>query len=306
MWHYLARRGAAGLLTAAAAVVATFVMLRIAPGDPISVLLGDMATDAEIAAAREAYGLDQPVWQQLLIYMRRAMTLDFGHSISQGVPVYELVLSRLPATALLAAATMALVIVVAIPLGVLAAVYKGGLVDRIANGSAFVMISLPEFWVGIVLILLFSRWLGWLPSGGAGSPLAIVMPAVTLALPLIAVNIRLMCTETLNVLKAPYVTMARSRGLAPRQVLRRHVIRNALIPVLTIGGVQFGQLLGGAVIVETVFNWPGVGQLLIRSIGLRDYPVVQGCLILITAAVILINMLVDIGYRLIDPRFRTS
>lgn len=306
MLHYLGRRAVACLLTIAAAVIATFVMLRVAPGDPIAVLLGDMATAAEIAAAREAYGLDRSIWEQLLIYMQRAVTLDFGRSISQGVPVHELVLSRLPATALLAAATMLLVVVVAIPVGLLAAVKQGRLFERFANGSAFVLISLPEFWVGIVLILILSRYLGILPSGGAATWTSIIMPAVTLALPLIAVNIRLMCTETLNVLKAPYVTMARARGLTQGQVLRRHVVRNALIPVLTIGGVQFGQLLGGAVIIETVFNWPGVGQLLIRSIGLRDYPVVQGCLILITAAVILINMLVDVCYRLIDPRFRTS
>jgi ABC-type dipeptide/oligopeptide/nickel transport system permease component len=244
--------------------------------------------------------------QQLAIYLGRATTLDFGHSIAQGAPVRELVLSHLPATLLLAVATMLFVVVVSIPLGIYAALHKGRLPDRAANGVALVALSLPEFWTGIVLILVFARILRWLPSGGADGLLSIVMPALTLALPLVAVNMRMMASETVNVLRAPYVTMARARGLPQSFILRHHVLRNALIPVLTLGGIQFGHLLGGAVIVETVFNWPGVGQLLIRSIGVRDYPVVQGCLILITFAVIASNMLVDFAYRLVDPRFRSA
>ena len=294
------------LFTAAAAVIATFIMLRVAPGDPIAVLLGDMASNEEIAAARQAYGLDRPILQQLVIYLGKATTLDFGQSIAQGVPVRDLVLSHLPATLVLAVATMLLVIAMAIPLGIYTALRKGQFPDRAANGAALVALSLPEFWTGIVMILVFARLLRWLPSGGAESALSLIMPALTLALPLVAVNMRMMSTETVNVLRAPYVTMARARGLSQSVILRRHVLRNALIPVLTIGGIQFGHLLGGAVIVETVFNWPGVGQLLIRSIGVRDYPVVQGCLILITFAVILTNMLVDYAYRLIDPRFRSA
>jgi peptide/nickel transport system permease protein len=168
-----------------------------------------------------------------------------------------------------------------------------------------VALSLPDFWVGIVLILVFARWLQLLPSAGAGSFSAIIMPAVTLALPLIAVNIRLMRSETLNVLKAPYIVLARSRGLPERTILRRHVLRNAIVPVLTVAGVQFGKLLGGAAIVETVFAWPGLGDLLIRSIASRDYPVVQGCIVIITVMVVAANVIVDLAYRMIDPRFRT-
>lgn len=306
MMLYVLKRLAVAFLTAMAAVVATFVMLRIAPGDPIAVLLGDMASDREIEQARQSYGLDLPIVQQLAIYLGKAATLDFGQSIAQGSPVRELVLAHLPATLLLALATMLLVVVLSIPLGIASALYKGRLADRTTNGVALVALSLPEFWTGIVLILVFSRLLRWLPSGGAASAWALIMPAVTLALPLIAVNLRLMSSETVNVLRAPYVTMARARGLPQRIILRRHVLRNALIPVLTVGGIQFGHLLGGAIIVETVFNWPGIGQLLIRSIGVRDYPVVQGCLILITFAVIATNMLVDFAYRVIDPRFRKA
>ncbi|MCZ8106337.1 MAG: ABC transporter permease [Burkholderiales bacterium] len=306
MTTYVLKRLLVALLTAAAAVIATFVMLRIAPGDPIAVLLGDMASNEEIEAARKAYGLDLPIVQQLAIYLGRTATLDFGQSIAQGAPVRDLVLSHLPATLLLAVVTMLVVVVVSIPLGIYVALRKGRLPDRAANGAALVALSLPEFWTGIVLILVFARLLRWLPSGGADGALSIVMPALTLALPLVAVNMRMMAAETVNVLRAPYVTMARARGLPQPVVLRHHVLRNALIPVLTIGGIQFGHLLGGAVIVETVFNWPGVGQLLIRSIGVRDYPVVQGCLILITFAVIASNMLVDFAYRIVDPRFRSA
>ncbi len=306
MIMYALRRSAIALLTAIAAVTATFIMLRIAPGDPIAVLLGDMASDAEIAEARQAYGLDLPVWQQLVYYLGKAASLDFGQSIAQGTPVRELVLSHLPNTLLLAASTMLLVVVVALPLGIYSAIRKGRSADHATNAAALVALSLPEFWTGIVMILIFSRLLRWLPSGGAESGWALIMPTVTLALPLIAVNLRLMTSETINVLRAPYITMARARGLPRGSILRRHVLRNALIPVVTVGGIQFGHLLGGAVIVETVFNWPGVGQLLIRSIGVRDYPVVQGCLILMTFSVIITNMIVDFAYRLIDPRFRRS
>ncbi len=306
MGWYLAKRVVQALLTIAAATVATFVMLRVAPGDPIYVLLGDMATDAQIEAARIAYGLDRPIWEQLAIYLGKAATLDFGASITQGTPVAGLVLSRVPATAILASATILLVIAIAVPLGMAAAVHRGRAVDRAASGGAFVALSLPDFWLGIVLLLIFSRTLHWLPSTGAGSVGAIIMPAVTLALPLAAVNTRLMRNETINVLQSPYVTLARARGIPDRTILRRHVVRNAIIPVLTIGGVQFGHLLGGAAVIESVFGWPGVGQLLIRSIATRDYPVVQGCIILMTAMVVLINLAVDVAYRLIDPRLRAA
>jgi peptide/nickel transport system permease protein len=306
MWRYLARRVVQALATIAVATVATFVMLRVAPGDPVTVLLGELATDEQIEAARVSYGLDGPIWEQLAIYVGRAATLDFGESISQGVPVAGLVLSRVPATLLLACATILLTILIAVPLGMAAAVHRGRRLDRAASGGAFVALSLPDFWLGIVLLLVFSRTLHWLPSTGAGSVGAIVMPAITLALPLAAVNLRLMRDETINVLQSPYVALVRARGIPERTILRRHVIRNAIIPVLTIGGVQFGHLLGGAAVVETVFGWPGIGQLLIRSIANRDYAVVQGCIILMTAMVVFINLAVDLAYRLVDPRLRTA
>jgi ABC-type dipeptide/oligopeptide/nickel transport system permease component len=200
---------------------------------------------------------------------------------------------------------MALVLLVSIPLGLVSAVRQGRALDRAATGGAFVALSLPDFWVGIVLILVFARWLHLLPSAGIAGPSSLILPAITLALPLAALNLRLMRNETLNVLHAPYVTLARSRGLPESAVLRRHVLRNAVIPALTVMGVQFGKLLGGAAIVETVFAWPGLGELLVRSINGRDYPVVQGCIIVITIMVVAANLVVDLAYRRIDPRFRT-
>jgi peptide/nickel transport system permease protein len=305
MLRYGTNRLITALLTVIVTAMAAFVMVRLAPGDPLNILIGENATEAEIAVARVEYGLDGPIWQQLAAYLWKAMRLDFGDSIVQGVPVAQLVFARMPTTLLLAVVTMALIIAVTVPLGIAAAVREGRTLDRVTSGGAFVALSLPDFWVGIVLILVFARWLQLLPSAGAGSFSAIIMPAVTLALPLIAVNIRLMRSETLNVLKAPYIVLARSRGLPERTILRRHVLRNAIVPVLTVAGVQFGKLLGGAAIVETVFAWPGLGDLLIRSIASRDYPVVQGCIVIITVMVVAANVIVDLAYRMIDPRFRT-
>ncbi len=305
MLRYALNHLLVALATILVTAAATFVMVRIAPGDPLQILIGEHATPQQIAQARAAYGLDRPVIEQLAIYIWRAVQLDFGNSLVQGIPVSQLVLWRMPATLLLAAITMLLIVILSIPLGIVSAVHEGRPFDRGASAGAFVALSLPDFWVGVVLILVFARWLQILPSGGIGSPAAIILPAVTLALPLAALNVRLMRNETLNVLRAPYITLARSRGVPERAILRRHVLRNAVIPVLTIVGVQFGKLLGGAAIVETVFAWPGLGELLIRSINGRDYPVVQGCIIVMTTMVVGANLAVDLAYRTIDPRFRS-
>jgi ABC-type dipeptide/oligopeptide/nickel transport system permease component len=305
MFNYIARRVFQALITTVVTMIAVFIMIRVAPGDPIEVLLGDMASDEEIAQGRELYGLDRPLLVQLGIYLAKAATLDFGKSITQGVPVHTLVLSRVWPSIELGVVTIVLTIVIGVALGLVAALNRGKLLDKLTGGGAFVALSLPDFWLGIVLILIFSRTLHLLPSSGR-SVSGIIMPALTLALPLAAVNLRLMRNETIGVLKAPYVTLARARGLGLAAILRRHVLRNAIIPVLTVGGVQFGHLLGGAAVVESVFGWPGVGQLLIRSIAIRDYPVVQGCIIVMTVMVVVVNLLVDLAYRFIDPRFRTS
>ncbi|MCO5072256.1 MAG: ABC transporter permease [Rhizobiaceae bacterium] len=293
---------AAGTLVAA--VIATFIMIRIAPGDPVLVLLGDLASPQQIEAARIEYGLDLPLYEQLFIYLGKAFSLDFGNSIIQGRPAVDIVAQRMMATLTLGVATFAIVTAVAIPLGLIAALYQNRWFDRATSNTSLVVLGIPDFWLGLVFILLFARWLQILPSSGWSSPTSIILPAVTLALPLIALNMRLMRNEAIGVLSSNMVKILRAKGVPTRRIITHHVLRNALLPVLTVGGVQFGHLLGGAVIVETVFGWPGLGKELITAIGYRDYAVVQACIFVMTFLVVTINFAVDFSYRLIDPRLR--
>lgn len=306
MIAYLGSRLFNAAATLVAAVVATFIMIRIAPGDPVLVLLGDLATPDQIAAARIEYGLDRPIYEQLLIYLGKAFTLDFGNSIIQGRPAVDIVAQRMLATLTLGAVTFALVIAVAVPLGLLAALYRNRWFDRATSSTSLVVLGIPDFWLGLVFILVFARWLQILPSSGWSSPSSIILPAVTLALPLIAVNMRLMRNEAIGVLNSNMVKILRAKGVPTPRIVNHHVLRNALLPVLTVGGVQFGHLLGGAVIVETVFGWPGLGKELITAIGYRDYAVVQACIFIMTFLVVAVNFAVDFGYRLIDPRLRRA
>jgi peptide/nickel transport system permease protein len=304
MIGFIASRLANAVATLVAAVIATFVMIRIAPGDPVLVLLGDLASPDQIAAARIEYGLDRPLYEQLFIYVGKVFTLDFGKSIIQGRPAVDIVAQRMLATLTLGVVTFALVIAVALPLGLLAALYCNRLFDRVVSNTSLVVLGIPDFWLGLVFILIFARWLQVFPSSGWSYPSSIVLPAVTLALPLIAVNLRLMRNEGIGVLNSNMVKILRAKGIPTHRIISHHVLRNALLPVLTVGGVQFGHLLGGAVIVETVFGWPGLGKELISAIGYRDYAVVQACIFVMTFLVVVVNLAVDFGYRLIDPRLR--
>lgn len=304
MIGFIASRLFNAAATLVAAVIATFVMIRIAPGDPVLVLLGDLASPDQIAAARVEYGLNRPLYEQLFIYVGKVFTLDFGNSIIQGRPAVVIVAQRMLATLTLGAVTFALVLAVAVPLGLLAALYCNRPFDRAVSNSSLVVLGIPDFWLGLVFILVFARWLQILPSSGWSYPSSIVLPAVTLALPLIAVNMRLMRNEGIGVLNSNMVKILRAKGIPTRRIVSHHVLRNALLPVLTVGGVQFGHLLGGAVIVETVFGWPGLGKELISAIGYRDYAVVQACIFVMTFLVVVVNLAVDFGYRLIDPRLR--
>lgn len=306
MIAFLSTRLFNAFATLVAAVIATFVMIRIAPGDPVLVLLGDLATPDQIAAGRIQYGLDRPIYEQLLIYVGKAFTLDFGNSVIQGRPAIDIVAQRMLATLTLGAVTFALVIAVAVPLGLAAALWRERWFDRVTSSTSLVVLGIPDFWLGLVFILIFARWLQVLPSSGWSSPSAIVLPTITLALPLIAVNMRLMRNEAIGVLNANMVKILRAKGVPTRRIVSHHVLRNALLPVLTVGGVQFGHLLGGAVIVETVFGWPGLGRELITAISYRDYAVVQTCIFVMTFLVVAVNFAVDFGYRLVDPRLRRS
>lgn len=304
MAAYLVRRVLFSLFILAGVATIVFVVLRLIPADPAQLILGSDATQAEIAALRAQMGLDQPLPAQYGVYWSRLVQLDFGESYRLQRDAMALVLERLPATLELALGALGFALVIGLPAGVIAALKVNQLPDRIASVMSLVSQSLPSFWVGIVFVLIFARMLGVLPSGGTGSLAHMVLPAITLALPFLAILTRLTRSGLLEVMHEGYIQTARSKGLSERVVIFPHAIRNALIPIVTIVGLQFGQLLGGAVIVETVFSWPGVGRMLIDAIGQRDYNLVQAAIILIATGFVTINLIVDLLYGYLDPRVR--
>ena len=304
MAAYLVRRVLFSLFILAGVATIVFVVLRLIPADPAQLILGSDATQAEIAALRAQMGLDQPLFVQYGVYWSRLVQLDFGESYRLQRDAMALVLERLPATLELALAALGFALVIGLPAGVFAALKVNQLPDRIVSVMSLVSQSLPSFWVGIVFVLIFARMLGVLPSGGTGSLAHMVLPAITLALPFLAILTRMTRSGLLEVMHEGYIQTARSKGLSERVVIFPHAIRNALIPIVTIVGLQFGQLLGGAVIVETVFSWPGVGRMLIDAIGQRDYNLVQAAIILIATGFVTINLIVDLLYGYLDPRVR--
>lgn len=306
MAAYLARRLIFSVFVLWGAVTIIFLVLRLVPGDPALLILGSDATPDQIVALRTQLGLDRPLLVQYGSYLADVARLDFGQSFRLSADAMTLVLERLPATAELAVVALSLSLLVGIPLGVVAALRVDTAADRIISVFSLVSQSMPSFWLGIVFILVLSRWMQVLPSAGTGSVAHMVLPAVTLALPFLAILVRLTRSGLLEVIHEGYVQTARSKGLTERVVIFPHAIRNALIPIVTVVGVQFGQLLGGTVIVETVFSWPGVGRLLIDSISHRDYAVVQASVLLIAAGFVVINLAVDVLYGYLDPRVRLA
>ena len=299
---YLARRLLSAIATVAGVTVLVFLLIHLIPGDPVERMLGDSARPADRAALRHALGLDAPLWQQFAGYAKGLATLDLGRSLVSDRAVSDLLLERLPATLELAAASLGLAILIAVPLGVMAARRRGTWLDTSAMGFSLVGVSVPNFWLGPMLILVFSLWLGWTPVSGRDGPGSLVLPALTLGTSLAAVLSRMVRSSLLEALDEDYVRTARAKGVAERLVVWRHALRNALLPVVTLLGLQLGALLGGAVITETVFAWPGVGSLLIDAIQGRDYPVVQGCVLLVSLAYVLVNLSTDLLYASIDPR----
>ena len=267
-------------------------------------ILGSDATQEEIDALRAEMGLDRSIVAQYGIFLGDMVQGDFGDSYRQQTDAMGLVLERLPATIKLAVAALSIAVVVGIPLGLIAALRVNGFVDRAVSAVSLMLQSLPGFWVGIVFILVFSRTLQWFPSGGSGSWKHLVLPAVTLALPFIAILTRMTRSGLLEVINESYIQTARAKGLSERIVIFPHAMRNALIPIVTVVGLQFGQLLGGAVIIETVFAWTGVGRLLIDAIGQHDYNVVQAAIVVIATFFVVINLIVDLLYGYLDPRVR--
>jgi peptide/nickel transport system permease protein len=281
-----------------------FFMLRALPGDPAQVLAGDMATQKEVEMIRHQLGLDRPAYIQYGHFLWRLMRLDLGKSIKTQNPVITEILPRLLNTAILAVTATLLACLIGIPAGIVAAVRPYTALDIFVTALALFGISMPAFWLGLMLIVIFSVKLQWLPVGGSGGIQFLVLPSITLASLLVAAFARNTRSSMMETLTQDYITTARSKGLKEEAVIIRHALKNALIPVVTIIGLQFGGLLGGTVLTETVFSWPGIGRLLVESILARDYPVIQGSILVFALLFILVNLTVDLLYGLIDPRVR--
>ncbi len=284
--------------------VIVFGILHIAPGDPATMLAGEDARPEDVAAIKAIYGLDQPLYVQYGVWLGNVARGDLGRSIVTRRPVLAEISSRLQPTVELALSALLVAIVVGMAVGVISATRQYSLMDHAAMVVALLGVSVPVFWLGLMLILLFSVELRWLPTGGAGTFQQLVLPAITLGAASTAIIARMTRSSMLEVVRQDYIRTARAKGLVERIILARHALKNALIPVVTVVGLQFGYLLGGAVITETVFSRPGLGRLLVTSINSRDFPVVQGTLMLLAVSFVLVNLLVDLLYGYLDPRIR--
>ncbi|ACA58940.1 nickel ABC transporter permease [Candidatus Desulforudis audaxviator] len=287
--------------------IITFALINLAPGDPAEIILradGMEPTAEAVAVLREELGLNDPLYIQYGRWLWGVLHLDLGESFRTGRPVAEELFSRLPATLELTCAALVFMVILAVPAGILSALYRHTLVDHLGRLGALAGASLPGFWLGLVLIYLFSVKLGILPVMGRGGLEHLVLPAVTLGFGMAAVYARVLRTGMLDVLGQDYIKVARAKGLKEKWVIGRHALKNALLPAVTLLGMSFGHLLGGAVIVETIFAWPGVGKFAVESIFNRDYPVIQGYALFMAVVFVLANLLVDISYVFLDPRIR--
>ena len=305
MTWFMQRLFSAALVIVAVTLV-VFFLIHLIPGDPVDVMLGETATVADRQAMRASLGLDQPLPVQLLDYLQRLSQLDFGQSLHSREAISSILAQRLPATAWLALSAMFIAILVAIPLGIFSAVYRGSWIDRTAMLISLAGLSIPNFLLGPLLVLVFSIAFGLLPVSGNDSLLHLVLPSVTLGLSMAAVLARMVRSTLLETLGEDFIRTAHAKGMHPRDVIWKHAMRNAWLPVITVIGAQIGALLGGAVVTETVFDWPGLGSLMIESIQKRDYPIVQACVLIISVTYVLVNALTDLCYGLLDPRIRKA
>jgi peptide/nickel transport system permease protein len=303
MKRFIVRRVAYSLLSLFLLSLTIFLFVRLT-GDPAVLLVEPGASQADLETVREELGLDRTLWEQYATFMGSLLRGDFGRSFYYRTPVLELYLSRLPQSLLLAGAAMAFSLLIGIPTGILAAVRVNTWWDNAGKIFALLGLSLPSFWVGLVLILFFSVYLGWLPSSGSGSLLHLLMPAFALGWVFAAAHMRLTRSSMLEVLGSEYVKLARIKGLPEALVITKHAFKNALIPVLTLAGINLVIMVNVAVVVETVFAWPGIGRLLYEGISFRDFPVVQATVLLGGAMIVVVNLVVDILYAVIDPRIR--
>jgi peptide/nickel transport system permease protein len=304
VFRFLARRLLLTIPVFFGVATVVFLLIHLIPGDPVQAMLGESAAPADIAVLRGRLGLDRPLIVQYGAFLEGLATGDLGTSLRTNQTVVSVLAERLPATVELAAAAMLVALVFALPVGTIAAARAGTRLDHMTMTAALVGISMPNFWLGPLLAIVFSIVLGWLPVSGRGTPAHLILPAVTLAAPLAAVLARMTRASVLEELRELYVLAARARGVSRARAVLRHAFRNSLVPIVTLLGLQLGGLLTGAVITETIFAWPGVGRLLIQSIGFRDYPMVQGCILLIAVMYVSLNLFADLLYGMLDPRIR--
>ena len=302
MLRYLARRLVLTVPVLLGVATLVFSLIHLIPGDPAQAILGETAPQADVDELRRRLGLDRPLLEQYAGFLSGLVRGDLGASLRTGEPVVSQVAARVPATAELAAASMLVAVAVALPLGIAAAVWRGTAIDTVATALALAGVSIPNFWLGPLLAIVFAIQLGWLPVSGRGTLAHLVLPAVSLGGALAAILARMTRATLLEELREPYVQAARGRGASRARAVLRHAFRNSLVPVVTLLGLQFGAVLTGAVITETIFAWPGIGRLLIQSIGFRDYPMVQNCILFIAVTYVAVNLLTDLVYGVLDPR----
>ena len=308
MGSYIIRRVFAGVVTMILITLAVFILLRLGGGNPVEYMLPPEATQADVEKLTAAYGFDRSIWVQMGIYYQNLLRGDLGDALQwDHQPVVDVVLDRMPATLQLTAVSMAFAVIVGVIIGAISAARPDSIFDRVGKVLAITGQSMPVFWVGLLLIVLFTVQLGWLDSaGGFGrlGPKAIIMPALSLAFFLVASHMRIVRSTMLEVLESDYIKMIRAKGLPTRLVIWKHAFKNASIPVFTLFFVNFAALVGGAVVTETIFSWPGVGHLLVGALIARDYPVTQGVIFFVAAIIVFVNIFVDVMYAWLDPRIR--
>ncbi|MCH9640814.1 MAG: ABC transporter permease [Actinomycetia bacterium] len=311
---FVARRLIYSAVVLFGVLILVFALVHLVPGDPVRLALGTRYTPEAYEALRAASGLDRPLISQFFGYLGSALTGDLGVSFRNGDPVTVTLMQRLPATASLGFAGIAIALAIALPAGIFSALREGRISDAIVRITSQFGVSIPDFWMGILLIALFATTLGWLPTSGyrplfedpAGWLRHIVLPGLTVGLVAAAIMTRYVRAAVLEVAAMGYVRTARSKGLPPQVVTFRHTVRNALVPILTITGIQLATLLGGVIVVEVVFAWPGLGRLVYHAVAARDYPLIQGAVLLIAALFLLVNLIVDVLYAVVDPRIRLA
>jgi len=300
--RFLRQRLLLFLPTLLGAVTVVFLLIHVVPGDPVEAMLGETASSTDKEALRQELGLDQPLWSQYLRFLAGLAVGDLGRSLYEQATVAELILSRLPATLELALAAMGVALLLAFPLGIIGAAKRDSWADRFSLLFSLLGLAMPNFWLGPLLMIVFSIELGWLPVSGRGGLSHLVLPSLTLGMAMAAILTRMIRSGLLETIHEDYIRTARAKGLSERRVWLKHALRNSLLSVVTIMGLQIGSLLAGSIITESIFSWPGIGRLTLQAIQTRDYPLVQGCILVIATSYLGVNLAADILYRLVDPR----